>query len=476
MTIKKRLFLSNIMMIVIPVIATMLIGVLCVAFIWFGLIHGMGMGIKDQDEFEVAGAAISEGVKEAIEDGKGYSSVEAILKRNNLTLLVETDKGSEYKYGDSNPADAKLIRAARVMGNEGSIAKDGRMLFSRSMALDGATYRMYLTGDYAKHGSFSELKAAVALSGIVILFTIFLSILLTNRFLTKFVWEKIEEPLDILVNGVHELGEGNLDFRIEYDRDDEFGPVCRDFNEMAGHLKEMVIRIENQEKSRKELIAGISHDIRSPLTSIQGYVEGLLDGIANTPEKQRSYLETIREKALDLEHIVSELFMYSKMEIGEKPKLQMIRIDDVVGETAGHMKADCSRQGLDITTDMEEVTLEADPFYLQRITANIIENSLKYKNREHGSLKISLHRQGPRVILSFADDGPGVDDDALPHLFEIFYRSDKARQNPHQGSGLGLAIVSSAVRQMGGYAQAFHSEAGGLEIRITFEEKEKSDE
>lgn len=138
------------------------------------------------------------------------------------------------------------------------------------------------------------------MSVILIAFTIFLSVLFTNRFLIKFVFRRIEEPLTTLATGVHELRDGNLDYRINYYHEDEFLPICEDFNEMAIRLKESVAKIQQQEKNRKELVAGISHDLRSPLTSIQAYVEGLLDGIATTPETQNAYLMTIKTKTLDL--------------------------------------------------------------------------------------------------------------------------------------------------------------------------------
>lgn len=265
--------------------------------------------------------------------------------------------------------------------------------------------------------SYTDLKTAVVLAAILILFTIFASILFTNRFFTKFVWKRIEEPLDILVNGVHELRDGNLDYRIIYDRQDEFLPVCQDFNEMAGRLKEMVQRIQRQEQSRKELIAGISHDIRSPLTSIQAYVEGLLDGIARTPKAEQRYLETIKTKAKDL---------------------RKLRLNEVIEDIVLPRQEEYRQKGLQITMDLEAVTLKADPVQIQRIITNILENSLKYKGKEQGNIQISLHRQENGFYLSFADDGPGVPKEALPHLFEVFYRSDPSRQNPHQGSGLGL--------------------------------------
>lgn len=475
MTVKKRLFWSNILMILVPVIATVLIGVLCMGFIWFALIHGMGIGIHDPDEFEVACTAISEGVKESLEKGSDFSSIQAILEKNQLTLRVDSETESVYTYGEEESDDSALYAAADLLDNQATIAKNGRMLYARQITADGISYTIYLTGGYYNTRSYADLKTAVVLAAILILFTIFASILFTNRFLTKFVWKRIEEPLDILVNGVHELRDGNLDYRITYERQDEFLPVCQDFNEMAGRLKEMVQRIQQQERSRKELIAGISHDIRTPLTSIQAYVEGLLDGIAKTPEAERRYLETIKTKAKDLDHIVSQLFLFSKMELGEYPKdLRELRLNEVMEDIVLPRQEEYRQKGLSITMDLEEVSLKADPVQFQRITTNILENSLKYKVKEQGNLQISLHRKESGFYLSFADDGPGVPEESLPHLFEVFYRSDPSRQNPHQGSGLGLAIVAAAAEQMGGSIRALPSRMGGLEIQIEFEGKEEA--
>lgn len=469
MTVKKRLFWSNILMILVPVIATVMIGLVCMGFIWFALIHGMGIGIHDQEEFEVVCTAISEGAKECMEESSGFSSIEAILEQNGLTLRIDKNENVVYSYGGEAAESAALYAAASSLGNDGIISKNGLILYARPVTIDGTSYTIYLSGGYHGVRSYADLKTVVVLTAIVILFAIFSSILLTNRFLTKFVWKRIKEPLDILVSGVHELRDGNLDYRIAYDRQDEFLPVCQDFDEMAGRLKEMVQRIQQQEHSRKELIAGISHDIRSPLTSIQAYVEGLLDGIAKTPEAQRRYLETIKTKAKDLDHIVSQLFLFSKMELGEQPReVVTLRLDEAILDEVSNLREEYAQKGLRIETDMEPVTMKADPVQIQRIATNILENSLKYKVKEQGILQISLHRRETEFCLFFADDGPGVSEEALPHLFEVFYRSDPARQNPHQGSGLGLAIVSAAVAQMGGRITALPSPLGGLEIRMEF--------
>lgn len=292
-----------------------------------------------------------------------------------------------------------------------------------------------------------------------------MSILITNRFLTKFVFKKIEKPLDILSGGVHEIRDGNLDYRIKYTGDDEFAHVCSDFNEMAVRLKQSVELTQKQEKSRKELIAGISHDIRSPLTSIQAYVEGLLDGVAKTPAVQRRYLETIKAKAENLAHIVSQLFLFSQMELGEYPENpSLIRLDKVISEIVS--SEDYKKSGLDISMELIPAEIYADPIQIRRIITNILENSLKYKNKEKGMAWIRLEQTECGLRLTFLDDGPGVPEESLPHLFEVFYRSDPSRQHPDKGSGLGLAIVANAIRRMGGTAQAFCGTPHGLGIRI----------
>lgn len=144
--------------------------------------------------------------------------------------------------------------------------------------------------------SNQNLKVWVAGIGFFMIVTLLLIVFLTNRFLTRFVFRRISEPLTTLAEGVHQIRDGNLTYRIDYRENDEFLPVCEDFNEMAQRLRTAVEQSQKEEESRKELLASISHDIRSPLTSIRAYVEGLTDGVADTPEKQKNYLDTIRKK------------------------------------------------------------------------------------------------------------------------------------------------------------------------------------
>lgn len=473
MTIKKRLVISNILMILVPVVITALIGLVCVGMVWYTAVHGTGFGVERSEDFYMASQGISKMAENALKDstrGKqidGLTRLSQILDKNAMSLTVEADGENLYRYGSSADADANLQKAVNALNGEGYVSKGERELFARQVSIRGTLYRISVFASHAEL-SYGTLKAVIALAVIILLFGIFLSILLTNRFLTKFVFQKIKQPLDMLSEGVRQIRDGNLDHRIVYETKDEFAPICSDFNEMAVRLKESVDLTQQHEQSRRELLAGISHDLRSPLTSIRAYVEGLLDGVPKTPEARRNYLTTIKNKAEDIDRMVEELFTFSKMEMGEYPDHpELLRLDDEIRKLVSSAGAEYAEKGLLISTgELVPATVSADPEQLRRVLVNIMENSLKYKDKETGRLEISLREETNGFRLAFCDDGPGVPAESLPRLFDAFYRSDPARQNPNRGSGLGLSIAAGAVRRMNGKIRAEAGRAGGLAIVI----------
>lgn len=165
------------------------------------------------------------------------------------------------------------------------------------------------------------------------------------------------------------------------------------------------------------------------------------------------------------------------MELGGYPEnLQPVKLDEAVANTVVSLQEEYAKKGLMIDTELVPFTLTADPVQVERIVTNILENSLKYKNKEIGKVHIFLSRIESGCSLSFSDDGPGVPPESLPHLFEAFYRSDPSRQNPGSGSGLGLAIVANAVKRMGGTITAANNEMGGLVIRMDFPKEAANEE
>ena len=467
MTVKRRLFLSNLLMILVPVIVTVMIGILCVSFLWFSLQRGTGLWFEDSEEFTYASMAVSETIEHYLDKGEDLSAAETVLHNGGMELTVLRDGKTFFQYGELEEGDDKLLEAAKVLQNEAKIEQDGRSLYVHEKNSDGHNYVICLFGGNNNGQNYHDFKISVLVSIILIIITILLSIILTNKFLIKFVFKKIEEPIDILRYGVRQIRDGNLEYRIDCERSDEFLPVCEDFNEMAVRLRESVEAVQQQEKNRKELIAGISHDIRSPLTSIQAYIEGLIDDIAKTPEKRKTYLYTIKNKAEDLERILSQLFLFSKMDLGEYPEHPCeIYLDDEIRKIVSDASEEFSEKGMTITEDLEHVEIYADPVQIQRIIINIMENSLKYKDKDEGRIDIKLRYTEDGCLLTIAVDGPGVPEQSIEHLFEVFYRSDSSRHNPERGSGLGLAIVANAVEHMGGKVWAENRNEEGLEIFI----------
>lgn len=472
-TIKKRLVISNILMILVPVVITAFIGLVCVGIIWFSVRYGTGLGFEDSEDFYKASRSVSMIVEKSLEEGtradltENLAGISGLLDKSAMALSVDSSGENLYQYGHTTESDGSLLEAVAVLGGEGFVSNGSRELYVHQSDVNGIVYRIAIFASPSEL-SYSTLKVALTLSAIVLMFAVIFSILLTNRFLTKFVFQKIERPLDILADGVRQISEGNLEYRIDYKREDEFSPVCADFNEMAARLKAAEERTQQHEQSRKELLVGVSHDLRSPLTSIRAYVEGLLDGVAKTPEAQRGYLETIKNKAEDIDRMLAKIFLFSKMELGEYPvSPELLWLDDEVRQLIQAVGAEYEEKGLFLSAgDLVPATISADPEQLRRVLINIMENSVKYKTKDMGTLTISLREENGGYRLSLCDDGPGVPAEALPHLFEVFYRSDPSRQNPNRGSGLGLAIAANAIQRMKGTIEAKTGEGGGLEIVI----------
>ena len=479
MTIKKRLFCSNILMIVVPAVIVAFIGLLCMALLWISLQGGSGMHLEDGEDLRYIGRGIADQIEGFMADTPDawtsqMSSLESMTEDGTLRIVVMQNGGLAYVAGEEQPTDSQLVQAAdSIDETDAFISVGDRSVYRINNTFSGGNWSLYLFGTRQDHLD-RGLKVILALAAIGLIFIVFLTILMTNRFLTRFVIRKIEEPLDLLSEGARRLGDGDLDYRIAYTGKDEFAPVCGAFNEMAARLKESVERTRRDEESRKELLAGISHDLRSPLTSIRAYVEGLLDGVAKTEEAKQRYLHTINTKAEDIDRLVSQLFLYSKLDLEGVPmELRPIRLDEFVTGFVEEAVLDSRTHGLEITAEqLAPVTISADPEQLRRVLSNILENSIKYKVKEMGHLRITLEESGCLVL---ADDGPGVPEDALPKLFDVFYRSDPARKNPAGGSGLGLAIASKAIQSMGGTIRAYNGPDGGLAIEITLPKEEHCD-
>lgn len=482
-TIRRRLKFSNLIMFTVPLVTTLLAAIVCIFSILFMEASNDSIGIRDTENFERMALAITEEAQRELlemptDPDPDFSVLQMLTDVTGFMVDIQKEQGTVFVWGEVAKDDRDLIRLSGTLSGEVLITHNERSLYFKEFSINDDHYTIRIYGGNQAHQVFRDFKQALIMAAILLGVVIILAFVLTNRFLIRYIYKRIENPLGILSGGVTEISEGNFDYRIHYPYKDEFSSVCNDFNHMAEELKNASKMLRAEEKSRKELLAGISHDIRSPLTSIKAYVEGLQDGVASSPEAQKKYLKVIHDKANDLDKMISQLFLLSKMELGEfQETAEDIRLDETIRDLVSAEREEFLLRGLTISEEMEEAVVHADPAWIHRLIINILENSLKYKNREMGHVSITLKNLDEKWCeLTMADDGPGAPEYALAHLFDVFYRGDASRTNPGKGSGLGLAIVKNIVEHMGGSCRCENAQAGGLVMIFTFLRKESHED
>jgi signal transduction histidine kinase len=307
-----------------------------------------------------------------------------------------------------------------------------------------------------------------------------LALIITNGILTYFVSKSIIKPVKKLSEAAQQISEGNLDFKIEPINKDELGKLADTFEQMRSKLKESAELQKKYEENRKELIANISHDLKTPITSIKGYVEGIQDGVANTPEKMDRYIKTIYTKAVDMDHLIDELFLYSKLDLHRVPfHFEEIDIMSYLLDFVEELRFDIEKDGMVVTFDAEQdasYKVIADREQLKRVTMNIIQNSLKHMDKEEKRVQIFLKERPEDVLVQIQDNGLGIPVDDLPYIFDRFYKADPSRNTATGGSGLGLAIVKRIVEEHGGEIWAESKLGEGTSIFFTLKKSQNEDD
>lgn len=447
MSLKKRMFRSNMMILFLALIGLVLV-VLLVLVMFEDAFE------KQFDKMEYTGAA--ETIENAVTDGQENGPDSET--NGDQTGSVEHEKGHGH---DKNRSPESLAFEKEVK-------------------------------DWAKqtvHQSFFLL--------LLVLFVICICaigvLLGLSAFFTRRMNRLVMEPLDLLVDGATRIQNGDLNERIEYHGEEELEHVIDTFNTMQETIladKEQQIRYE---KARTDMVTGISHDLRTPLTSIQGYIKGVLDGVANTEQKKELYLKTAYESTEEMNVLLQKLFDFSRMESGQMP-FSLVPVD-----LAEYTNAYLAQK--ELVYDKEKVTFsfesdgmmpetKIDVEQVRRIFDNLLENSIKYADVTPVAIQVSCkvtesgimtdvsedskendgtgekqEKTKRYVGLVWKDNGAGVPEDKLPHLFERFYRCDEARNK--KGSGVGLYVVKYIMERQNGYVTAENDH--GLKLHLYFE-------
>jgi len=293
-----------------------------------------------------------------------------------------------------------------------------------------------------------------------------LTILIFTAFLlTRWLESSIFTPISAINIAMNNIRDGNFTYTLSTGEEGEIGDLYRNYEDMRLRLKESADEKLEREKQNRELISNISHDLKTPITSIKGYVEGLIDGVANTPEKQEKYIRTIYNKANDMDHLIDELTLYSRFESDRIPyNFHRLNVADYFGDCVEEIGMDMEAKGIELNyTNLvsPQTKIIADPEQMKRVINNIVGNSVKYMDKEKGRIDIRILDEHDSVRIEIEDNGKGIGARDLPNIFDRFYRTDSSRNSSQGGSGIGLSIVRKIIEDHGGYIWATSREGEG---------------
>ncbi|MDD5933970.1 MAG: HAMP domain-containing sensor histidine kinase [Clostridiales bacterium] len=265
---------------------------------------------------------------------------------------------------------------------------------------------------------------------------------------------EILAPLEELHSSTKSILQGNLQMPVKYDYDGEIGTLCHDFELMREELEDSFQREVLSKEKERALYASISHDLKTPLATITGYIEEILYGVAQSPDQINEYAERMLNKAVVLNKLIDDILDHAKSQLNQlsiqtsevyalnffKPMLQ-------------EFQEDVKRRNGSLTYELpKNVLLEIDSYRITQVLQNLIDNAIKY-GHEHTNIQVSftlMDEPVQQLIVQVQDDGRGIDAADLPFIFDMFYRGNKARTFDIPGSGLGLNIAKYIVEQHGG--------------------------
>ena len=296
-------------------------------------------------------------------------------------------------------------------------------------------------------------------------FTALVILIFTSVSIGLWIYRSVATPLVKLRKATQNIKEGNLDFVLEVDGTDEFAELCRDFEEMRRRLKESAEEKVLLDKENKELISNISHDLKTPITAVKGYVEGIMDGVADTPEKMDRYVRTIYNKTNEMDHLINELTFYSKIDTNRIPyTFSKLNVEDYFSDCAEEVGLELETRGIQLyyaNYVEKDVLVIADGEQIRRVIHNIISNAIKYMDKPKGVIQIRVKDVGDFIQVEIEDNGKGIASKDLTYIFERFYRTDVSRNSSKGGSGIGLSIVRKILEDHCGKVWATSREGIG---------------
>ncbi|MCR4588387.1 MAG: HAMP domain-containing histidine kinase [Lachnospiraceae bacterium] len=400
------------------------------------------------------------------EDAEFLDSINEQLATANSSLILRKNGETVY-IGDQ--ADYQLVAddLPDFSGQEASenrsyyLGEDQKLVKQLDFHFaDGSEGTAYVITQANTLINQSFLKSMM-LSIVVIL-------VVTSLVISKWFVDTMVKPVQELNKAMQEVKDGNFEYRIsdkELVQRNEIGELYRSYEDMRLRLKENADEKIRQENQNRELISNITHDLKTPMTSIKGYVEGIMDGVADTPEKMQKYIKTIYTKACEMDKLINELTLYAGIDSHRIPyTFHRINVASYFDDCVEEVGMDLENKGIKLNytnTVDRDTRIIADPEQLKRVVNNIISNSVKYMDNDQGEIDIRVLDEVDSVRVEIEDNGKGIAQKDLGRIFERFYRTDASRNSMKGGSGIGLSIVKKIIEDHGGYIWATSKEGEG---------------
>lgn len=392
-------------------------------------------------------------------------SVNQSLKGRNSYLIVR--KGTEIAYSGSDTASA-VYKQLPEYGHFETSSEIGTYIGGNIQVLIKQVDFVSTSELNSSAFIITDVSQAIPeVSSFVsdMFFSIVLILVLTGGLLIIWIYRGVAIPLGRMKIATQNIKDGNLDFELEVEADDEIGQLCRDFEEMRLRLRDTTVEKQEFDKKNKELISNISHDLKTPITAIKGYVEGIMDGVADTPEKMERYIKTIYNKANEMDLLINELTLYSKIDSNRIPyNFSTVSVNGYFDDCATDLQIDLEARGIQfnyVNFVDSDIRIIADVEQLKRVINNIVSNSAKYMDKTQKRINLRVKDVGDFIQVEIEDNGKGIGAKELPYIFDRFYRTDASRNSMTGGSGIGLSIVKKIIEEHGGKIWATSKEGTG---------------
>lgn len=411
---------------------------------------------------------LAEKIKEdtdCMEDPSYLEELDTELREKWSYLVVTIDGAVTYNGGENND---DVIKALPAYGTGYDLSEGSAYLEMDEEVLVRKVE--FLTSDGGKGCAYVVTTTQSTLPAVRSMLwqlaaAIIIILILTAILLIFWLYSSLITPLHKLQEAAENIKEGNLDFELDTSGNDEISELAVTFEQMRARLKDNAEEKLSNEKENRALISNIVHDLKTPITAVKGYAEGILDGVANTPEKQEKYIRTIYNKANEMNTLINELTLYSKIDTNRIPyNFAKINVSEYFSDCIAEIGLDLEAKGIGLAYynyAAEDTVIIADPEQLRRVINNIIGNSVKYMGKEHGFINIRVKDVGDFIQVEMEDNGKGIAQKDLPYIFDRFYRADASRNSAIGGSGIGLSIVKKIIEDHGGKIWATSKEDTG---------------